>query len=96
MKKLVLTAAAAAFALGLGLAAPASADEEGYLTDLANNDFTGPADEALTLGYQICTDISHGVPQTTTVDAIYQNTGNGIGADEATFIYEAASIYLCG
>ena len=96
MKKILPAAAAAVFALGIGFAAPASADEDGYLTDLANHDFTGPSQEALTLGYQICTDIQHGVPQDTTVEAIYENTGESIGADEAKFIYESASIYLCG
>jgi len=84
------------FALGMAIAAPAHADEEGYLTDLANNDFTGPADVALQLGHQICTDVAHGVPQPTTVGAIVSNTGDGVGYDEATFIYESATIYLCG
>jgi hypothetical protein len=74
MKKILPAAAAAVFALGIGFAAPASADEDGYLTDLANHDFTGPSQEALTLGYQICTDIQHGVPQTPP-SAIYKNTG---------------------
>ena len=96
MKKILPAAAAAVFALGVGFAPPAAADEDGYLTDLANHDFTGPIQEALTLGYQICTDIQHGVPQDATVSAIYKNTGDGIGADEAKFIYESASIYLCG
>ncbi len=96
MKKLVPAAAVAAFVLGVGFAAPASADEEGYLTDLANHDFTGPSQEALTLGYEICTDIQHGVPEDTTLAAIYQNTGDSIGSDEAKFIYDSASIYLCG
>lgn len=88
-------AAAAALAVGLATAAPAYADEESYLTDLANHDFTGPSDVALSMGYEICTDLEHGVPQDTTVEAIYHNTGDGVGYDEAEYIYEAAVIHLC-
>ncbi len=96
MKKLLVPAiAAAALALGLASAAPAMADEESYLTDLANNDFTGPADVALQMGYEICTDVKHGVPQATTVKAIYENTADNVTAEDANYIYEAAVIHLC-
>jgi Protein of unknown function (DUF732) len=94
MKKL-LVAAVAVLGLGLATAAPAFADEESYLTDLANNDFTGPTDVALDMGYQICTDLQHGVPQATTVKAIYDNTGDSIEFADAQYIYEAAVIHLC-
>lgn len=95
MKRLLVPAIATAFAIGIAVASPANADEQGYLEDLANHDFTGPTDTALTLGYQICKDIEHGVPQQTTIDAIYQNTGDSIEYDDAQFIYESAQIYLC-
>jgi hypothetical protein len=87
--------AVATLAVGLATAAPAFADEESYLTDLANNNFTGPADVALQMGYEICTDVQHGVPQGTTVKAIYQNTADNVTADDANYIYEAAVIHLC-
>ncbi|WP_059018699.1 DUF732 domain-containing protein [Mycobacterium sp. M26] len=95
MKKLLLPLAAAALAAGLATAAPASADESSYLQDLANNGFDGPTSAALSMGYEICTDVKHGVPQDTTVEAIYNNTADSVGVDEATFIYEAAVIHLC-
>jgi Protein of unknown function (DUF732) len=94
MKKL-LVAAVAVMGLGLATAAPAFADEGSYLTDLANNDFTGPTDIALDMGYQICTDVQHGVPQSTTIQAIYENTGDSIEMADAQYIYEAAVIHLC-
>jgi hypothetical protein len=94
-KILVPAVAAAALAVGLASAAPALADEDSYLTDLANNDFTGPADIALQMGYEICTDVKHGVPQETTVKAIYENTADNVTAEDANFIYEAAVIHLC-
>ena len=94
MKK-VFAVATAALALGLATAVPAHADEETYLTDLANNDFTGDVDVALEMGYQICTDVQHGVPQDTTVQAIYENTAESVAIEDAQYIYEAAVIHLC-
>lgn len=91
----ILATAIAALALMVATAAPASADEESYLTDLANNDFTGPTEAALEMGYQICTDVQHGVPQDTTVQAIYENTAESVTAEDANYIYEAAVIHLC-
>jgi len=38
---------------------------------------------------------NHGVPQATTVQAIYENTADSVGPAEATFIYESAVIHLC-
>ena len=92
---IVAAAAMAAAAVGLATAGPASADEQSYLTDLANNDFTGSSDVALKMGYTICTDVKHGVPEDTTVAAIYENTADNVTADDATYIYEAAVIHLC-
>jgi hypothetical protein len=91
----ILSTAVAAVALLLATAAPAYADEESYLADLANNDFTGDVDVALEMGYQICTDVEHGVPQDTTVQAIYENTADSVAAEDAQYIYEAAVIHLC-
>jgi Protein of unknown function (DUF732) len=91
----ILGTAMAAFALLLVTAAPAQADEESYLTDLANNDFTGPTDVALEMGYQICTDVQHGVPQDATVQAIFDNTAESVAMEDANYIYEAAVIHLC-
>lgn len=93
MKKLFIVPAVIAAALTF--ASPAHADEDAFITDLANNNFTGPTDAALTLGYQICTDIAHDVPAETTVEAVYQNTGDAIAPEDAQFIYDAAAIYLC-
>jgi hypothetical protein len=94
MNKIIGAAVAAVGALLL-TAAPAHADEESYLTDLANHDFTGPADSALQMGYDVCTDVEHGVPELTTVQAIYENTGEGVTEDDAYYIYDAAVIHLC-
>jgi hypothetical protein len=91
----IIGSALAAFALLMVTAAPAQADEESYLTDLANNDFTGPSDAALEMGYSVCTDVQHGVSQDTTVQAIYENTADNVTAEDATYIYEAAVIHLC-
>jgi hypothetical protein len=96
MNKLLVPAIASlALTLGLATAAPALADEESYLTDLANNDFTGPSDVALQMGYEICKDVQHGVAQDTTVKAIYENTADNVTAEDANYIYEAAVIHLC-
>lgn len=95
MRKFLLPLAAVTLAAGLATAAPAYADEDSYLQDLADNGFNGPTETALTMGQEICTDIRHGVPQSTTVEAIYNNTADSVGIDEATFIYEAAAIHLC-
>ena len=91
----ILGTAVAAVALLLVTAAPAHADEDSYLTDLANNDFTGPTDSALQMGYDVCTDVKHGVPADTTIQAIYENTAESVTAEDANYIYEAAVIHLC-
>ena len=95
MNKLLLPLAAAVLAAGLATAAPAAADESSYLQDLADNGFDGPTNVALGMGHEICTDVAHGVPEATTVQAIYENTADSVGKAEATFIYESAVIHLC-
>ena len=79
MKKLLLPVAAAALAAGLCAGPVAHADENSYLTDLANDGFTGQTGVALKMGYAVCTDRQHSVPRDTTVQAIY----------------DAAVIHLC-
>jgi len=96
MKKVLVTAIAAlALGLGIGTAAPANADEESFLGDLANEGFEGDVDVALEMGYNICTDVQHGVPQDTTIQAIYENTAESVAVEDAQYIYEAAVIHLC-
>ncbi|KQY05973.1 hypothetical protein ASD37_16545 [Mycobacterium sp. Root135] len=95
MKKMVLPIVAATIAVGLAGAGTAHADQDSYLSDLADNDFTGSTDIALQMGYTICTDVKHGVPEATTVTAIYENTADSVTEDDAVYIYEAALIHLC-
>ena len=73
----------------------AHADENSYLTDLANDGFTGQSSVALKMGYAVCTDIQHSVPRSTTVQAIYENTGQSVSVRDANYIYDAALIHLC-
>ena len=63
MKRL-LVATLGALALGLAVAAPAYADQESFIVDLANNGWDGPVDAAVALGEHICSDIAAGVPET--------------------------------
>jgi hypothetical protein len=94
MKKLVVSALAA-LALGLAAAAPAYADEDSFLAELANDGFSGSADAAVQMGHQICEDVASGVPEATTVQAIYENTGDGVEQKDAQFVYDAAVAHLC-
>lgn len=94
MRKLI-GATFAALALGLAVAAPAFADEDSYLTELANDNFTGPADAAVQMGLAVCEDVANGVPEETTVKAIYENTGDNVEPKDAQFIYDAAVAHLC-
>ena len=99
MKKLllpgVLAATAAAFAVGIATAGPALADEGSYYVDLSSASIDGDADFALQLGYAVCEDLSNGVPRQTTLDALYDNTGEDITYDDANVIYKAAIANLC-
>lgn len=93
----VALAAVAAAGLGLAGAAPASAtDEHGYfvaLTDYGYGDTS--QDVALNLGYAVCDDITHGVPKSVTLRAIYDNTNENVDAADADFLYKAALVHLC-
>ncbi|WP_161600546.1 DUF732 domain-containing protein [Mycolicibacterium hodleri] len=96
MKKLVLPMVAAAFAVGLATAGSAHADEDGFFVDLTEYGYGDTStDTALKLGYAICEDVQAGVPQQTTLDSIYQNTGDAVDADDAKFLYKAAILNLC-
>ena len=95
MKKLVITAIAAA-GLGVALASPAYADQDSFITTLANDGWHGPVDAAMALGHHICSDISDGVPQATTLQTISDNTTDGVEPKDAAFFYSAASSQLCG
>ncbi|CAN5882926.1 hypothetical protein BH09ACT7_BH09ACT7_51700 [soil metagenome] len=96
MKKIATAAAVLAAGASLCFAPIASATEDEYIEDLASAGFTGPSDTAIALGYSVCADIKGGVPEETTVDAIYENTANSVKQSDAKYIYEAAAIYLCG
>jgi opacity protein-like surface antigen len=94
MKRLLI-GALAALALGLAAAAPAYADEDGFLTELANDGWSGPADVAVALGNQICSDVADGVPEATTLQTISDSTTDGVEPKDAKFFYDAASAHLC-
>ena len=81
--------------MGLSTAPVAYADEQSYLADLGNDGFKGSSSVALKMGYAVCTDRRHGVPRATTVQAIYDNTGQSVGYKDANYIYDAAVIHLC-
>ena len=89
MKKIAIAAAVLAAGASLCFAPIASATEDEYIRDLASAGFTGPSASAISLGYSVCADIKGGVPEDTTVDAIYENTANSVGQKDATYIYEA-------
>jgi hypothetical protein len=93
-------AAGVALAVGLSIAAvggagAASADEDSYLTDLADNGFTGSVADALDWGYRICADWNAGLDQGTIVDNVFSGTDESIDYDDAQFIFESAVMYLC-
>lgn len=94
MKKMLIPAAAA-FALGLAFASPAYADEAAYNAALDAGGIIAN-EAALTMGYQVCNEIEAGIPEGTTVVAIYTNTGNDITAEHAQVLYDAAAGNLCG
>jgi hypothetical protein len=96
MKRLLAPIAVAAFAVGLATAGPAHADEDGFFVDLTDYGYGDTSTEtALNLGYAICQDVKNGVPQQTTLDAIYENTGDAVDAADAKFLYKAAILNLC-
>lgn len=77
----------------IALAPIASADEGQYLSDLANNGYTGSTGTYLGLGYGVCNNLSSS--QDALVEAMYQSTGDSIDYTEARFIVESAEMYLC-
>ena len=93
MKKL-LVPAAAVFALGLALASPAAADEAAYNEALEAGGIVADG-AALSMGQAVCNEIAAGIPEGTTVVAIYTNTGNDITAEHAQVLYDAAAANLC-
>ncbi|QEN14503.1 DUF732 domain-containing protein [Mycobacterium sp. ELW1] len=95
MKKLVITGIAAV-GFGLALASPAYADQDSFITTLANDGWHGPVDTAVALGQHICSDIAAGVPQATTLQTISDNTTDGVEPKDAAFFYSAAASQLCG
>ncbi len=94
MKRL-LVSTLAALALGLAVAPPAYADEDSFLTELANDGWNGPAAVAVSRGNQICSDIADGVPEATTLQTISDSTTDGVEPKDAKFFYEAANAHLC-
>jgi Protein of unknown function (DUF732) len=94
MKRLLI-GALAALALGLAAAAPAYADEDSFLTELANDGWNGQAAVAVELGNHICSDIADDVPEATTLQTISDSTTDGVEPKDAKFFYDAASDHLC-
>ena len=95
MKKFVITGIAA-LGLGMALAAPASADQDSFITTLANDGWHGPVSAAVAVGQHICSDIAAGVPQATTLQSISDSTTDGVEPKDAAFFYNAAATQLCG
>lgn len=93
MKRL-LVATLGALALGLAVAAPAYADEASYYAALEEGGVVGN-EAALEMGQLVCNEINAGIPEGTTVVAIYTNTGNDITAEHAQVLYDAAAANLC-
>jgi Protein of unknown function (DUF732) len=93
------TFAVTVFALGMGIAvaAPAAAqpDEEGYLFDMRSDGFTGPDSEMLDWGYRACDDWRDGINRDVIIDNIYENTDESISREDATFLFDSATFYLC-
>ena len=85
----------AALGLGLALAAPAAADQDSFITTLANDGWNGPVSAAVAVGQHICSDIAAGVPQATTLQSISDSTTDGVEPKDAAFFYNAAAQHLC-
>ena len=60
----------------VGFAPPAGATESEYIADLESEGFSGPTAAAISMGYEVCTDVANGIDQGDTIEAVYQNTGN--------------------
>ncbi len=83
--------------MGIAVAAPAAAqaDEGGYLNDMRSEGFTGSDSEMLDWGYRACDDWRDGTNRDVIIDNIYDNTDESIGRDDATFLFDSATLYLC-
>jgi hypothetical protein len=75
---MIRTIAAVMLAAGVlvGFAPAAGATESEYIADLESEGFSGPRAAAISMGYEVCTDVANGIDQGDTIEAVYQNTGN--------------------
>ena len=86
-----------ALGMGIAVAAPALADpdEVTYLSDLRDEGFSGSDAVLLDLGYEACHDWDNGVSRSKIVEDIFQNTGESVDHDDAMFVFESATLFLC-
>jgi Protein of unknown function (DUF732) len=68
---------------------------EGYLFDMRSDGFTGPDSEMLDWGYRACDDWRDGINRDVIIDNIYENTDESISREDATFLFDSATFYLC-
>ena len=97
MRGITKTFAAAILALGtaVAVAAPALATEGEFLNDLRNDGFTGSDSVLLDWGYRICDDWQDGINRDKIIENVYQNTDESITRDDAKFVFESATMFLC-
>jgi Protein of unknown function (DUF732) len=99
MRGITKTFAVMVLALGMGIAvaAPAAAqpDEEGYLFNMRSDGFSGSDSEMLDWGYRACDDWRDGINRDVIIDNIYENTDESISREDATFLFDSATFYLC-
>ena len=93
--KLLVASAIGAFALGVAFAPLAQADQDAFITTLANNGWSGPVETAMAVGNEVCSDIAAGVPESDTLQKISDNTTDGVEPKDAKFFYDAAAANLC-
>ena len=97
MRGITTTFAAAILTLGtaVAVAAPALATEGEFLNDLRNDGFTGSDSVLLDWGYRICDDWQDGINRDKIIENVYQNTDESITRDDAKFVFESATMFLC-
>ena len=97
MRGITTTFAAAILTLGTAVvvAAPALATEGEFLNDLRNDGFTGSDSVLLDWGYRICDDWQDGINRDKIIENVYQNTDESITRDDAKFVFESATMFLC-
>ena len=99
MRGITKTFAVIVLTLGMGIAvaapAAAQADEEAYLNDMRSEGFTGSDSEMLDWGYRACDDWRDGINRDVIIGNIYDNTDESIGHEDATFLFDSATLYLC-